>query len=100
MKIFWLCLAFIALPFVAWGLIELLRAYLLPAKRVPARLKRKDTFTQETFGGKTLKKYRLVFEIDGEKKGTWTVTQEQYILARPGTQGTLVTRGRRFISFP
>ena len=100
MEIFWLCLAFVVLPFAGWGFAELLRAYLLPAKKVPARLKRKETFTQETFGGKTQKKYRLIFEIDGEKKGVWTVNQEQYILARTGTQGTLVTKGRRFISFP
>lgn len=100
MDIFLLCLGFVALPFVGWGLTELLRAYVLPARSVPARLKGKDALTQETITGRKIKKYRLTFEIDGEKKGTWMVTQEQYILARTGVKGTLVIRGRRFISFP
>ncbi len=99
MEIFWLCLGFVALPFVLWGLLELLRAYVLPAKQMPAKLKTKEAAESETFTGKTVKIYRLVFEIDGEKKRSWRVSKEQYVMARPGMTGTLTVRGRRYLSF-
>ena len=98
MKYFWLCLGFVALPFVLWGVVALLKAYVLPPKEVPARLKKKETVEEETLSGKKIKKYRLIFEVD-EKKRSYFVSSEQYILARVSTDGTLKTRGHRFLSF-
>lgn len=98
MEYFWLCLAFVALPFVAWGVVALVRAYVLPPKSVPARLKKKEIVGQETAAGGQVKKYRLTFEID-EKKRRYFVSAEDYRLARPSTDGILTTRGHRFLSF-
>lgn len=98
MDIFLLCLGFVALPFAAWGVVELWRAYIAPAKQVEATLRKKDSFTAESFSGSKKKKLRLVFEAD-EAKLTFTVTQEQFAVARVNAKGTLTYRGRRFISF-
>ena len=98
MDIFLLCLGFIILPFVFWGVVELWRAYVAPSKEIEAVLKKKDAYETESFSGEKGKKLRLVFEAE-ERKFVFTVTAEQYAVARVNMRGILTYRGRRFISF-
>lgn len=98
MEIFLLCLAFIAFPFVTWGIVELINNYIAPVKKTEATLKKKDTESIEKFNGEKIKKFVLVFDIDGVKK-TFTVTQEQFAVSRVNVKGTLSYRGRRFVEF-
>jgi len=91
-------LGFVIAPFAVWGAVALFRNYASKAKAQPAVLRKKEIVEHEKFGGSTVKKHVLCFDVDGKKRRFY-VSPEQYAVARAGKRGTLTHRGSRFISF-